>query len=83
MQLNAIIFLFLIVHSVKTEKINAVSLFYNKLEELFQAFNQNDTEQMEDVFKALKTANPNELNELLNANSTINYARRLHDYVVS
>lgn len=86
MQLTTIVFLFLILRGVlcfQTEKINSVSKFYNKLDELFEAFNQNDTERMEDVFKALNTVNPNELNKLLNANSTTDYTRGLHNYVVS
>lgn len=71
-------------HVVQSNQIiDSTSEFYNKLEELFQAFNQNDTEQMEHIFKALETINPNQMNELLDTNSTNNYARRFHNYVVS
>lgn len=71
-------------HVVQSNQIiNSTSVFYNKLEELFQAFNQNDTERMEHIYKTLKTNNINKLNELLDANSTNNYTRGFHDYVVS
>lgn len=95
MQLTTIVLPFLIVYGVscfriektshvpQPNQIRSASEFYGKLDELFEAFNQNDTEQMEDIFNALKSNNLNEVEELLmDTNSINNYARRFHDYVV-
>lgn len=95
MQLTTIVFLFLIVygvscfriektsHDAQFKQIQSASEFYTKLEELFQAFNQNDTARTEDIFDVLEASNPNRLEELLvDKNSTVNYARSFHDYVV-
>lgn len=89
MQLTTIVFLFLIVYGVscfrieKTSQIRSASEFYDKLEELFQAHNQNDSERTEDIFNILKANDLDELDELLeDTNLTNNYARGFHDYVV-
>lgn len=95
MQLTTIVFLFLIVYGVscfrvektssspQPKQISSASEFYTKLEELFEAFNQNDSERTEDIFNVLKSSNSNELDELLeDKDSTSNYARGFHDYVV-
>lgn len=90
MQLIASVFLFLVVYSVlcsqteetNNEEIRSASIFYDKLKELFQACNQNDTGRMEGIFKALETINTKELNRILDTNSTTNYARDLKNYVV-
>lgn len=99
MQLTTIVFLFLIVYGVscfriqeawhdpQPKPISSASEFYTKLKELFQAFNQNDTERTEDIFNVLKSNNLNELDELLQdtnyTNNYNNYAKGFHDYVVS
>lgn len=87
MQSIAILFGFLAAYSIaktSAEEIRSTSVFYNKLEELFQAFNNNDTERMDVIFKAIETNNSTELNGLLNTNATTsgNYERDLKSYVV-
>lgn len=90
MQLTTIVFLFLIVYDVScfriensSNRIQSASEFYTKLEELFQAHNQNDTTRTEDIFNVLEASNPNRLDELLvDTHFADNYARGLHDYVV-
>lgn len=93
MQSIAILFLSLIVYSVfcspieqtSGEEIWTTPKFCGKLEELFQAFNQNDTGRMDAIFEDLEAINLKELNGILDANTTTseNYARDLKGYVVS
>lgn len=84
MQFTATVFVLLIVYGVSCFRIEKTSpsVFYKQLEELFQAFNQNDTDRVEEIFDVLKTSKYPELDEPLDANSTTNYARGFHNYVV-
>lgn len=84
MQLIKIVFLFLIVYGVSCFQIKkpSPSAFYNQLEELFQAYNQNETDRVEDIFKILQATKYPELDELIDKNATVDYARDFHNYVV-